>query len=176
MFILFMLLTVAPVSARDVGGSDPRGTIVDTARDRNAILCDPVNPPRGPRGEVLDCSGYSNPTPTATPPAPTTVQPTPTSTPGNGGGSNGGGTGGTTGGSSDDPCAPGKSYVGPYCGWSPSSNADDPGPRIGGPAVLGLSYTSSNNFGVSDIILSLGVLCLLLYVKSLGNKKGQSLR
>lgn len=38
--------------------------------------------------------------------------------------------------------------------------------RIGGPQVLGLSDTASFDLKQSDIILLLGVLCLLLYLKS----------
>ena len=79
----------------------------------------------------------------------------------------------SAGGSKDDPCAPGKSYVGPYCGWTPSVGGGGSGggeqggqPRVGGPEVLGLSYTSGNDLGLSDIILLTGVLCLLLYLRS----------
>lgn len=115
----------------------------------------------------------SAPEPT-NPPEPTSTQPTtaqpsptprvgePTLPPSNGGGNNDGG------GSADDPCGPGKSYNGPYCGWSPrvggeegSANAFQVAPK-----VRGLSYTSSYDLGLSDIILLSGVLCLLLYIKS----------
>lgn len=42
----------------------------------------------------------------------------------------------------------------------------DGNPRIGGPEVLGLSYTSGSYLIASDILVLLGVLCLLLYAKS----------
>lgn len=80
---------------------------------------------------------------------------------------------GTSGSSStDDPCGPGKSYTGPYCGWSPSTSSSGGGnagssPRIGGgPQVLGLSYTGGEGITWSDIISLTGVLCLLLYARS----------
>jgi hypothetical protein len=74
--------------------------------------------------------------PTATPRIgePTGAQ-TPTSTPAPTG----------TSSSSDDPCAPGKSYTGPYCGWSPRVGEEGGGggvsqsERIGAPEVMGLS-------------------------------------
>lgn len=70
----------------------------------------------------------------------------------------------------EDPCAPGKSFVGPYCGWSPDhdndNDDDDNGPRIGGPEVLGLSDTSGSNLILSDILVLSGILCLLTYTKS----------
>ena len=110
--------------------------------------------------------------PTQNPPTPTTASgigglpsATPTQKPS-----------GTTGGSSsEDPCASGKSFTGPYCGWSPSvgsGNSNSGGGvsegqlRIGGPKVLGLSNTGSDDLKVSDIIALTGVLCLLLYVRS----------
>lgn len=71
--------------------------------------------------------------------------------------------------STEDPCAPGKSFSGPYCGWSPEVGGGGGGaepPRIGGPQVEGLSYTGSSDLSLSDIILLTGVLCLLLYVRS----------
>jgi len=69
----------------------------------------------------------------------------------------------------DDPCEPGESFTGPYCGWSPGQ--DDPGDDgenggIGGTEVLGLSDTSSGYLDPSDIIQLTGFLCLLLYAKS----------
>lgn len=68
-------------------------------------------------------------------------------------------------------CDPGKSYVGPYCGWSPSVGNNGGGggqtqSRVGGPQVLGLSNTSSSDVVLSDIILLAGVLCLALYARS----------
>lgn len=77
----------------------------------------------------------------------------------------------------EDACESGKSYTGPYCGWSPSVGEEGDGgedyiariggPEIlGGPEVLGLSDTSSENLNVSDIMLLAGVLCLLLYARS----------
>lgn len=74
--------------------------------------------------------------------------------------------------SGEDPCASGKSYSGPYCGWSPSiesgggGGGGGEGARIGGAQILGLSKTSGADMAPSDIILLAGVLCLLLYVKS----------
>lgn len=76
------------------------------------------------------------------------------------------------GGTSEDPCAAGKSYTGSYCGWSPEKDqpatSGDQGQetRIGGPSVLGLSYTGGSDLKPSDIILLTGVLCLLLYLRS----------
>ncbi|OGG12780.1 hypothetical protein A3D77_07015 [Candidatus Gottesmanbacteria bacterium RIFCSPHIGHO2_02_FULL_39_11] len=81
--------------------------------------------------------------------------------------------------SDQNPCAPGQSFTGTNCGWSPgiSEYKHDPegsssqavGYGIGGPDVLGLSYTgsvSSNKISSSDVIFLLGVLCLLVYTKS----------
>ena len=78
---------------------------------------------------------------------------------------------GSGGGGEEDPCASGKSYTGPYCGWSPEKDKkseSDGGnvQRVGGPQVLGLSATSSGDLTASDIMLLTGVLCLLLYVRS----------
>lgn len=82
----------------------------------------------------------------------------------------------TTGNSSstEDPCAPGKSYVGPYCGWSPRVGGESSGSSgntqqqkvTNKNRVLGLSYTSGWELLPSDIILLTGVLCLLLYLRS----------
>lgn len=71
-------------------------------------------------------------------------------------------------GDEEDPCAPGKSYTGSHCGWSPGvgEEGEDYVTRIGGPFVLGLSDTSGENLDLSDIMLLGGVLCLLLYVRS----------
>lgn len=104
--------------------------------------------------------------PTVTPPpsggVPTSAPtPTPTSSPSGGGGK-------------EDPCAPGKSYVGPHCGWSPRVGGEEGGggevlgvtTQEEGPEVLGLSYTSSRDLTISDIMLLAGVLCLLLYARS----------
>lgn len=77
------------------------------------------------------------------------------------------------GGEEEDLCA-GNSYTGPYCGWSPEKDRPSAeGARIGGPEVLGLSYTSGDDLTVSDIMLLTGVLCLLLYVRS---KTGLTIR
>ena len=113
--------------------------------------------------------------PTDVPPTiqPTTVQPSPTNPPSGGLPTSvpttvpsGGGGGGTT----EDSCAPGKSYNGPYCGWSPivegGTASVGESPRIGGPQVLGLSKTSGGDLELSDIIFLSGVLCLVLYVRS----------
>ena len=69
----------------------------------------------------------------------------------------------------DDPCAPGKSFTGDYCGWSPRIGGDDPGDPPGDPGdpqVAGLSYTGTEQIRLSDIMLLSGILCLLLYAKS----------
>jgi len=112
--------------------------------------------------------------PTSSPSQPTaapTSPPTPTGGAPSGGG---GGAGGTT--SNEDPCAAGKSYVGPYCGWSPNTTSTGGGgrsggsleqPRIGGgPQVLGLSNTSGSDIYLSDIMILAGILCLTLYARS----------
>ncbi len=101
--------------------------------------------------------------PTNSPSQPTVA---PTNPPTGGIPSSGGGSS-----SNDDPCAAGKSYVGPYCGWSPDPNAgkssgNNSSPRVGGPAVLGLSNTSSSDISLSDIIFLAGILCLTLYARS----------
>lgn len=110
--------------------------------------------------------------PTTTPVAPTVTPPiggAPTNPPSQGGNGSPSGDG--------NPCDPGKSFVGPNCGWSP--NVDNSGtggggggsspsePRIGsGPQVLGLSNTSSGDWGLSDIMILAGVLCLAVYARS----------
>lgn len=108
----------------------------------------PSNPPAGP---------------TATPRVGGGVTPAPTQ-------SSSGGSTNSGSGSSDDPCAAGKSYSGPYCGWSPSINNSGGGssepPRIGGPQVLGLSNTSSGDIALSDIMILAGILCLAVYARS----------
>ncbi len=108
---------------------------------------------------LMPTTAVPSPTPTGRVGGPS-VTPVPTST-----------SGGSS--SSEDPCASGKSYSGPYCGWSPDVSTGGGGggggetqPRVGGPQVLGLSKTSSAQVSLSDIILLAGVLCLLLYVKS----------
>ena len=80
------------------------------------------------------------------------------------------GDGGST---DDDPCAPGKAYSGEYCGWSPRIGEAGGGTEgetsvssWGGPAVSGLSETSGEEAGISDIMLLAGILCLMLYAKS----------
>lgn len=129
--------------------------------------------PTSPRTVITFPTETANPTssaPTVTPQVPTITSavggpnvPTATPVPSDGSAN-----------SNSNPCAPGQSYTGPYCGWSPSTSDGGSGgggsapsaPRIGGPEVLGLSNTSSGNLEPSDIILLTGVLCLLLYVKS----------
>lgn len=73
----------------------------------------------------------------------------------------------------DDPCAPGETYSGEYCGWSPRIGEGGGGTggeasvsSWGGPAVNGLSETSGEEAGISDIMLLAGILCLMLYAKS----------
>lgn len=120
------------------------------------------------------------PTPTTPPLQPTAAalpggsEVTPTPTPYSGGG----GQGSPLARSDDDPCASGRSFSGPYCGWSPGevggglegSNTSSTGKpqlmAVGGPRIKGLSKTSSSDVTPSDIILLTGILCLLLYVKS----------
>ena len=120
--------------------------------------------PSVPRTEIVFPTSVPNPTPTPTPKVTNpSVTPVPT------GLGNTNNTGGSS--STEDPCAPGKSYVGPYCGWSPTAENNGGGndladPRIGGPAVKGLSYTGGGDLGYSDIILLVGVLCILLYIRS----------
>jgi hypothetical protein len=158
------LLSIKTTYAQDL----IRGNEVGGPRDRINAFCDPAANPRELRGENIDCSGYTQPT------SPPSNNNEPTSVPTNGGVPTSIPTQTQTNNpSNDDPCAAGKSYTGDYCGWSP--------PRIGGnegnsttttsssgsvPAVRGLSYTAGPDLAPSDIILLLGVLCLLLYVKS----------
>lgn len=73
----------------------------------------------------------------------------------------------------EDACAPGKSFDGPYCGWSPSVDGVDGEGGIGGDGgqgaqaeILGLSYTSGRDLEPSDIMFLAGILCLLMYLKS----------
>ncbi len=115
----------------------------------------PPLPTSPPQGQPTPTSGGG---PNVTPSSPTATQASSTSSS-----------------STEDPCAPGKSYYGPYCGWSPSvsessggggGGGTSTGVRIGGPQVLGLSYTGGSELSISDIILLAGVLCLLLYVRS----------
>lgn len=168
-FILFISIFLhgGPVNAYDL----PRGDEQYGPRDRQHIFCDPAANPRAIRGDTsINCDTYipeptqpsSQPVPSATPRVgdPTGVPSNgPTETPG------------PSSSSDDDPCAPGKSYSGDYCGWSPRIGGEDGGSSSGGggsfaPFVQGLSFTGGQNLSVSDIILFLGVLCLLLYVKS----------
>ncbi len=143
---------------------------------RGYVQADWIDPRAGVRATppIFDRDGRINlPTdvPTQPPAAPTatprvggpSISPVPTSSSGS--------TGGGNSSSTDDPCASGKSYSGPYCGWSPSVGSGDSGtgsPRIGGgePQVLGLSYTAGDGISWSDIIFLTGVLCLLLYARS----------
>lgn len=128
-----------------------------------------VTPPEeGPSPTVVVPTQPSSPTATSVP-----GNPTPTST------SGGGGTGGipdSGGGSSsngEDPCRSGQSYNGPYCGWSPRVGGNPQSSTIvaSAPKVKGLSRTSSGDLVPSDIILLIGVLCLLLYVRSKADLK-----
>ena len=114
----------------------------------------PVDPTSPPPTQIPD--GKVSPPPQGGP------EVTPTPDPGNGG---------DNGDEDDDPCAEGKSYTGEYCGWSPG--VGDPGNGGGGeaaqsygPQVQGLSYTSGEDAGLSDIMLLAGLLCLLMYAKS----------
>lgn len=103
------------------------------------------------------------------PPSQPTVAPT--NPPTGGTPSDGGGGGGSSSGDGGNPCDPGKSYVGPYCGWSPDTTTSGGGggggeSRVGGPQILGLSNTSSSDVYLSDIMILAGILCLALYAKS----------
>lgn len=140
---------------------------------KNSVSADWWERPTGqPERPVYDRSNLptlpsspTNPPPTSSPNQPT-VTPRigePTSSPGGGG-------------TTEDACGSGKSFSGPYCGWSPSvgeggSGGGDEAPRLGGPEVQGLSYTSGSDLALSDIILLTGILCLLLYVRSKVTKK-----
>lgn len=142
-----------------------------TVRNRNVALCDPITPPRERFGETNDCPPTTIPTnppsqPTATPTGTKTVTATPTPTP-PGRGGDGGPT--STPGPSESSSNPPSSSGG---GSGPTST---PAPSV---PVVGLSKTSSGSFGVFDIMLQAGVLCLLLYIKSKlshgGKELGQS--
>lgn len=113
----------------------------------------------------------SSPTPFSISASPTLSQPTTTPRVGEPTGS--------AEGEDEDPCTPGKSYTGSYCGWSPKVGGIE-GDGSGGqeeeiktfvPSVLGLSDTAGENLQSSDIIFLLGILCLLLYLKSKLNVK-----
>ncbi|MBI5452743.1 hypothetical protein HY945_04740 [Candidatus Gottesmanbacteria bacterium] len=130
---------------------DTRSTPPILERDNRIVL--PTESPTSPPSQ-----------PTATPRVGEPGTPAPTST-----------TTTSSGGSTEDPCASGKSYTGPYCGWSPGVGGGGGGggggspaqpARVGGPKVLGLSKTSSADLALSDIILLTGVLCLALYARS----------
>lgn len=154
-------------------------SIIFTLSD-NTVLADwwerPTARPTQPTIRREETPTPQSPQPTATPTS-AVIQPSPT--PGGTGGvptqpPSGGGT------TSEDGCASGKSYTGPYCGWSPekdktseTTGGGGEAPRIGGPEVLGLSYTGGSELTVSDIMLLTGVLCLLLYVRS---KTGLTIR
>lgn len=100
--------------------------------------------------------------PTEVPAPEPTAIPDPTAVPQNTQGNN------NPSGNKDDPCAPGKSFTGPYCGWSPDHDrvAGASDSRVGGPEVLGLSNTSGSDLILSDILVLLGILCLLTYAKT----------
>lgn len=139
-----------PISADDVNGIN---------RDDRPVLSREDRPVIDREDRIINPKFKSKLYPT-TPPTGGVSDPTVTPDPGNGD-------------SDDDPCAPGKSYIGPYCGWSPEHDKDDDGGnggggegRVGGPQVLGLSTTSSSDLGLSDIIFLSGVLCLLVYARS----------
>jgi hypothetical protein len=116
-----------------------------------------------------------NPTSVIQPTSPvTTGIPTPTTS------SSQGGVGGTE--NIDDPCASGKSYSGPYCGWSPdkdkpaggNNNTNNTSSNTITPKILGLSRTAGPELTASDIMLFAGILCLSLYIKSKINVKPKS--
>lgn len=104
---------------------------------------------------------------------PTSTQNQPTDAPRIGDSTSAPPNGGTGGPTDDDPCAPGKSFTGPYCGWSPRVGGEEGSTGTTGAgsgqkqtSVRGLSYTSGFELLPSDIILLSGVLCLLLYARS----------
>lgn len=128
--------------------TDIRSTPPILERDNRIVL--PTESPTSPPSQPTATPRVGEP---STPPAPTSTT--------------------TSSSSTEDPCASGKSYTGPYCGWSPEVSSGGGGgggetqsPRIGGPKVLGLSKTSSADLAPSDIILLTGVLCLALYARS----------
>ncbi len=130
--------------------------------------------PSTPRDNIVIPTSQPTTLPTVTPSQPTTAPtvtgnpniPSPTQ-----------GVTNSSSSSTDDPCAPGKSYYGPHCGWSPevegqtSGGSSNESLRIGGPSVLGLSYTGGEDLKISDIILLTGILCLSLYIRSKLTKK-----
>ncbi|OGG06392.1 hypothetical protein A3D05_06350 [Candidatus Gottesmanbacteria bacterium RIFCSPHIGHO2_02_FULL_40_24] len=130
--------------------------------DRPVLPRNEFNLPSQPPEEPTN--GQPPSEPTITPPGQGGPQITPTPDPG-GNGENG----------DEDPCAPGKSYTGDYCGWSPRIGGEDGGGDGGGgesaeayqaSEVLGLSDTAGSEVGLSDIMLLSGLLCLLMYAKS----------
>jgi hypothetical protein len=163
-FILTLMLVAyifnaGNVSVFAVDNQNIGGTIRDI---------DPADDPRTARDHPPNCSDCASPTPN-----PTTVQPSPTSGGGSGGVPTQSPSSDSGSSSDDDPCGPGKSYTGQYCGWSPEkdkpSSSDSGGSSSEGPSVLGLSATSGSDLTASDIMLLTGTLCLLLYVRSKTN-------
>lgn len=129
---------------------DTRSTPPTLERDNRIVL--PTESPTSPPSQPTATPRVGEP---SVPPAPTSTTSSSSST--------------------EDPCASGKSYTGPYCGWSPDVSGGGGGggggspaqpARVGGPQVLGLSKTSSADLAPSDIILLTGVLCLALYARS----------
>lgn len=163
-FIFGSLLVKSETALADWWSRDDRPVAPTIARDRLPTqVPEPTWPPTSPPQPTTP----SQATPTVTPRIGglPTATPTlfPSATPGGGGG----------GGTAEDPCASGKSYTGPYCGWSPGVGGETTGGggegeivRAGGPEVLGLSATSGEDLTLSDIMLLAGTLCLLLYTRS----------
>lgn len=152
------LVAEVGIASADWWSRDDRPVAPTIARDRLPTQApEPTWPPTSPPQPTTP----SQATPTVTPRigGPPTATPTlfPSATPGGGGG----------GGTAEDPCASGKSYTGPYCGWSPGvGGGGEEIVRVGEPEVLGLSATSGEDLTLSDIMLLVGALCLLLYTRS----------
>lgn len=150
----------------------PPGDVQDVTREPRPTDIRTTEQPR-PTDSVRPTDVKNSPVPTQAH-NPTTV-PTAKPTSGGGGGQGDPGGGGNGGSSTDDPCGPGKSYTGPYCGWSPGiggssggNSTDTSGNMVAGSVgVRGLSYTSgSNMLTIADVMLLFGVLCLSLFLRS----------
>lgn len=168
---VFALVIIPTVHADWWDRPDARPTQPSVNRDlpTSTPPADPGEPTQGPTNQPTQGPTTPPSQPTAVPTiggGGLEVTPTPIT----------GGQGGPVSSSSDDPCASGKSFSGPYCGWSPGvggTSSSGGGSSISqvqlvkaSPKIKGLSKTSSGDVTPSDIILLTGILCLLLYVKS----------
>lgn len=177
--LLMFINVVNPAKSEADWWNRPAERATQPSTPRDVVLLPTQPPPTQP----------TSPPPTAAPTIAPTMQPStavnqPTATPRIGGEPTVAptqtpvnGNGGSSTDSNGNACDPGKSYTGPYCGWSPSTSNNGGGTyqaRIGGgPRVLGLSNTSGSEVAWSDIIMLAGVLCLALYARSkliVGNK------